>query len=72
MQQSSGLTEGLCGVAYANELFVASGNKCAILTGEDDINWTSQLLATENDFEKAAYGAGSFVIEGMVAYRPIQ
>jgi hypothetical protein len=42
---SSGTTDDLCGVTYANGIFAAVTNGGKVLTSSDGLTWNSQIIA---------------------------
>jgi hypothetical protein len=58
------LDNPLYAVTYGNGLFVAVGDRGAILTSPDGVNWTRQTSGTSDWLKGVAYGNGLFVAVG--------
>ncbi len=59
--RTSGTTNVLYGVTYANSTFVAVGYWGTILTSSDGITWTSRTFGIYNHFKGVVYGNSTFV-----------
>jgi hypothetical protein len=53
--RTSGTTNYLIGVTYANSTFVAVGYYGSIVTSSDGISWTSRTSGTINDLYGVTY-----------------
>jgi hypothetical protein len=62
--QTSGTTQDLYGVSYADGMFVAVGKTGTLLTSPDGVAWTVQTSGTINNLYQVAYGANIFVAVG--------
>jgi photosystem II stability/assembly factor-like uncharacterized protein len=63
-KRTSGTTEFLFGVTYANGLFVTVGKKGTILTSPDGTTWTKRTSGTSIDLIGVTYANGLFVTVG--------
>jgi photosystem II stability/assembly factor-like uncharacterized protein len=62
--RSSGTSQTLRAVAYANNEFVAVGSGGTILTSPDGVTWTSRSSGTTQDILAITYGNGTFMAVG--------
>ena len=62
--RSSGTTQWLNGVHYANGLFVAVGEQGTIRTSSDGITWTSRDASVSVGFKDITYGNQQFIAAG--------
>ncbi|WP_019551589.1 hypothetical protein [Thermus scotoductus] len=51
-------------MTYGNGLFVAVGDRGAILTSPDGVNWTRLTSPTRYSLSSVTYGNGLFVVVG--------
>ena len=63
--RTSGVTENLYGVTYANSTFVIMGTSGTILTSSDGTTWTSRTSGTTIRLHRVTYGNGTFVTVGL-------
>jgi photosystem II stability/assembly factor-like uncharacterized protein len=62
--RTSGISNDLFGITYANNLFVAVGASGTILTSSDGITWTSRSSGTSYSLRGIAYANNLFVVVG--------
>jgi len=62
--RTSGTTNTLKSIVYANGTFVVAGYNGTILTSTDGITWTLRTSSASLYLRSVAYGDGSFVVSG--------
>ena len=62
--RTSGTSNNLVGVTYANSTFVVMGGSGTILTSSDGTTWTSRTSGTTEGLYEGTYGNSTFVVVG--------
>ena len=62
--RTSGTSNNLVGVTYANSTFVVMGASGTILTSSDGTTWTSRTSGTNDALYRGTYANSTFVVVG--------